>query len=57
MIFPELNSMSLSELKELSECPEKLDELIDRLPALQALDSNVDELIESTGKLASKSCF
>jgi hypothetical protein len=52
--FPELLDLSTAELEHLSQNRDRLDDFIDKLPLVQKLNNNVEDMITSNEELASE---
>jgi hypothetical protein len=52
--FPELLDFSTAELEHLSQSRDRLDDFIDKLPPVQKLNSDVEDMITSIEELASE---
>jgi hypothetical protein len=52
--FPELLELSTAELEHLRQSKDRLDDFIDKLPLVQKLNSDVENVITSNEELASE---
>jgi hypothetical protein len=52
--FPELLDLSTTQLQQLIQSEDRLDEFISRLPPMQRLNSTVDDMITKNEDLASE---
>jgi hypothetical protein len=52
--FPELLELSTSQLQQLVQSEDRLDEFVSRLPPMQRLNSTVDDMITKNEDLASE---
>lgn len=50
--FPELNSLTLDELKFLNECPERQEEFLEEFPQIKETNKYIDDLISNIEELA-----
>ncbi|XP_033606810.1 vacuolar protein sorting-associated protein 37A isoform X2 [Cryptotermes secundus] len=50
--FPELQDLSTAELEHLSQSQDRLDDFIDKLPVVQKLNNNVEDMITRNEELA-----
>jgi hypothetical protein len=52
--FPELLDLSTTQLEQLIQSKDRLDEFIDKLPPMQRLNNTVDDMITKNEELASE---
>lgn len=52
MTFPELNTLSLDELRFMNECVERQEEFVDNLPQTKEMNKAIDDLISNIEELA-----
>jgi hypothetical protein len=52
--FPELLDLSTTQLQQLIQSEDRLDEFINRLPPMQRLNNTVDDMITKNEELASE---
>jgi hypothetical protein len=53
-VFPGLLDLSTAQLELLGRSEDRLDEFVDKLPAVQKLNQDVENVISSNGELASE---
>jgi hypothetical protein len=54
LLFPELQDLSTAELEHLSQSQDRLDDFIDKLPLVQKLNNDVEDMITRNEELASE---
>jgi hypothetical protein len=52
--FPELLDLSTAELEHLNQSRDRLDDFLDKLPVMQILNNDVEDMITSNDELASE---